>query len=207
MAARVELLTEYGPNLPYPHSSDIRGSRHGVMRELRVQSGGRPIRVFYAFDPRRTSILLIGGDKTGNDRFYEEYVPVVDSLYDEHLEELRKGGADLMSGRHSFSELTSDFTPERRRRIDEMKRDLLAQMPLHELRRARALTQRDMAKMLKVNQPAVSKLEQRADVYVSSLRSYIEAVGGKLKIVAEFPEGEVAITNFSDVGEVEGPQS
>ena len=76
-------------------------------------------------------------------------------------------------------------------------------MPLHELRRARELTQRDMAKLLKVNQPAVSKMEQRADVYVSSLRSYIEAVGGKLKIVAEFPEGEIAITNFSEVGGAE----
>ena len=59
------------------------------MRELRVQSGGRPIRVFYAFDPRRTSILLISGDETGNDRFYQEYVPVADGLYDEHLEALR----------------------------------------------------------------------------------------------------------------------
>ena len=108
-----------------------------------------------------------------------------------------------MSGRHSFSELTKDFTPERRQRIAEMKSELLAEMPLHELRRARALTQGDMAKMLKVNQPAVSKLEQRADIYVSSLRSYIEAVGGKLKIVAEFPEGEVAITNFSEVGETD----
>ena len=106
-----------------------------------------------------------------------------------------------MSGRHPFSELTKDFTPERRRRIDEMKRELLAEMPLHELRRARDLTQRDMAKLLKVNQPAVSKIEQRADIYVSSLRSYIEAVGGRLKIVAEFPEGEIAITNFSQVGE------
>ena len=92
VAARVELLMEHGPNLPYPYSSDIRSSRHGVMRELRAQSGGRPIRVFYAFDPRRTSILLIGGDKTGSDRFYEEYVPVADDLYDEHLEELRKEG-------------------------------------------------------------------------------------------------------------------
>ena len=92
MAARVDLLMAYGPNLPYPYSSDIRGSRHDVMRELQVQSGGRPIRVFYAFDPRRTSILLIGGDKTGNDGFYEEYVPVADNLYDEHLEELRKEG-------------------------------------------------------------------------------------------------------------------
>ncbi len=109
-----------------------------------------------------------------------------------------------MSGRRPFSDLTRDFAPERRRRIDGMKQGLLAEMPLHELRRARALTQRDMAEMLEVNQPAVSKLEQRADVYVSSLRSYIEAAGGKLKIVAEFPEGEVAITNFSDMGEPEG---
>ena len=62
------------------------------MRELRFQGGGRPIRVSYAFDPRRTSILLIGGDKTGKDRFYEEYVPVADHLYDEHLDELRKEG-------------------------------------------------------------------------------------------------------------------
>jgi hypothetical protein len=60
-----------------------------------------------------------------------------------------------------------------------------------------------MAKMMEVNQPAVSKMEQRADVYVSSLRSYIEAAGGKLKIIAEFPTGEVSITNFSKMGMVE----
>ena len=108
-----------------------------------------------------------------------------------------------MSGRHPFSVLTKDFTPERRQRIEALKGEMLAEMPLHELRRARALTQRDLANMLRVNQPAISKLEQRTDVYVSSLRAYIEAVGGKLKIVAEFPEGEVAITNFSEVGEAE----
>ena len=108
-----------------------------------------------------------------------------------------------MSGRHPFGELTADFGPERRRRIDAMKRDLLAEMPLHELRRARDLTQVDVARTLKVNQPAVAKLEQRADVYVSSLRAYIEAVGGRLRIVAEFPEGEVAITNFSRVGDAD----
>ena len=92
VTARVGLMMEHGPNLPFPFSSGIVGSRHGVMRELRAQSGGRPLRVFYAFDPRRTAILLIGGDKTGNDRFYEEYVPVADDLYDEHLEELRREG-------------------------------------------------------------------------------------------------------------------
>lgn len=112
-----------------------------------------------------------------------------------------------MSGRHPFSELTKDFSEERRRRIDDMRKEMLAEMPLHELRRARTLTQQDLAKKLGINQPAVSKIEQRADVYVSSLRAYIEAVGGKLKIVAEFPHGEVAITNFSQVGDVrEAPE-
>lgn len=65
------------------------------MRELRAQASGSPLRVFYAFDLRRAAILLIGGDKTGNDRFYEECVPVADNLYDEHLEELRKEGLIL----------------------------------------------------------------------------------------------------------------
>ena len=63
------------------------------MRELRVQSGGKPIRVFYALDPRRTAILLIGGDKTGDDRFCERFVPFADRLHDEHLKELKEEGA------------------------------------------------------------------------------------------------------------------
>ena len=62
-----------------------------------------------------------------------------------------------MTGRHPFQELTNDFAPDRRRRIDAIKRDLLAQMPLHELRRARALTQQELAEKLKVSQPAVAK--------------------------------------------------
>ena len=92
ITARVELLMQLGPNLPFPLSSGVRGSRHGHMRELRVQVGSRPIRVFYAFDPRRMAILLIGGDKTGYDRFYELYVPKADELYDVHLQELWKEG-------------------------------------------------------------------------------------------------------------------
>ena len=72
-----------------------------------------------------------------------------------------------MSGRHPFNELTKDFLPERRQRIDDMKKELIAEMPWHQLRRAKTLTQRDVAKMLKVNQSAVSKLEQLTDTYVS----------------------------------------
>jgi hypothetical protein len=92
IAAAVDLLATHGPALEFPHSSGILGSRHSHMRELRVQSGGRPLRIFYAFDPRRTAILLIGGDKTGKDRFYREFVNAADKLYDTYLEELRKEG-------------------------------------------------------------------------------------------------------------------
>lgn len=90
--ATVRLLEELGPRLPFPHSSGISGSRHSHMRELRVQHAGRPYRVLYAFDPRRCAVLLIGGDKTGKDRWYEQYVPIADRLYDELLNELRKEG-------------------------------------------------------------------------------------------------------------------
>lgn len=62
------------------------------MRELRVQHEGRPFRVLYAFDPRRCAILLLGGDKTGNKRWYEVHVPRADQLYDAHMETLRKEG-------------------------------------------------------------------------------------------------------------------
>ena len=86
--AYVRLLEDQGPQLPFPYSSGIEGSRHGRMRELRVQSKGDPLRVFYAFDPRRTAVLLIGGNKAGNDQFYREMIPVADKLYDEHLVEI-----------------------------------------------------------------------------------------------------------------------
>jgi hypothetical protein len=90
--AVVILLQRLGPALRFPYTSSIGSSRHSHMRELRIQHAGRPYRVLYAFDPRRTAILLIGGDKTGNDRWYDTYVPVADRLYDEHLEQLRREG-------------------------------------------------------------------------------------------------------------------
>jgi hypothetical protein len=83
-------LEQRGPNLPFPYSSGVRGSRHAHMRELRVQSGSKPLRIFYAFDPRRMAILLIGGDKTGDGRFYEQMIPIADEFYDQHLAELAK---------------------------------------------------------------------------------------------------------------------
>jgi hypothetical protein len=81
-----------GPQLPFPYSSGIAGSKHDHMRELRVQSGGRPVRIFYAFDPRRSAILLIGGDKTSDKRFYETMIPIADRLYDTYIQELKTEG-------------------------------------------------------------------------------------------------------------------
>lgn len=88
----MELLVERGPTLEFPYSSAVTTSRHSHMRELRVQHRGRPYRVLYAFDPRRAAILLCGGDKTGDDRWYEANVPKADATYDEYLAELRKVG-------------------------------------------------------------------------------------------------------------------
>ena len=86
----VRLLRENGPHLKFPHSTEVKNSRHGAMRELRSQCKGKPLRTFYAFDPRRTAILLIGGDKAGNDRFYDEMIPKADRIYDEYLREIQE---------------------------------------------------------------------------------------------------------------------
>jgi hypothetical protein len=88
--ARVTLLMEHGPNLGYPFSSQVKGSRYPEMRELRAQAAGDPLRILYAFDPRRTAILLVAGDKTGDDRWYRTQVPIADGLFEAHLKELEK---------------------------------------------------------------------------------------------------------------------
>lgn len=92
ISASVALLENFGTNLKLPHSSGVNGSKHGHMRELRTQHQGRPFRTLYAFDPRRSAILLIAGDKTGNGRWYDTHVPIADQLYDDHLEQLKHEG-------------------------------------------------------------------------------------------------------------------
>ena len=98
-----------------------------------------------------------------------------------------------MSGHHDFNELIKHFTPERRARVNKKKAELLTAVPLYELRKALSLTQEELAKVLKVNQPAVSKLESRQDVHISMLRNYVEALGGRLAIIAKFPQGDIPI--------------
>jgi hypothetical protein len=92
VARSVGMLADLGPALGFPHTSKVSSSRFPQMRELRTQSAGKPLRTLYAFDPQRAAILLIGGEKTGDKRWYERFVPVADRLYEAHLDELRKEG-------------------------------------------------------------------------------------------------------------------
>ena len=86
----VEMLVDRGPQLEHPYSSSINGSKHDHMRELRIQHKGGPYRVLYAFDPRRNAVLLLGGCKTGDSRWYIKNIPTADRLYDEHLNALKR---------------------------------------------------------------------------------------------------------------------
>lgn len=97
-----------------------------------------------------------------------------------------------------FGILVEKMSPAARQRAEVRARAMMSEMPLHELRRARGLSQETLAKALHVKQASVSKLERRADMYISTLRSHIQAMGGELEIVARFPEGEVRITNFAN---------
>lgn len=191
----VILLQSKGVTLGAPHTTGIVTSRHAHMRELRIQHPGRPYRVFYAFDPLRRAVLLIGGDKTGQDRWHEFYVPLADRIYDDYLKEL--GEWKRMKARN-FNELAAKMSPESRARSEVRAKEMLGSLPLDELRAAREMTQESLADILGVKQATVSKLERRTDMYISTLSRFIQAMGGTLEIRARFQDGDVRITQFSE---------
>jgi transcriptional regulator with XRE-family HTH domain len=109
-----------------------------------------------------------------------------------------------MAGHRPFKELTKGFPEARRARVVARASELKCERALHELRQARERSQQELARELKVGQPAVAKLERRADIYVSNLRRYVEALGGSLEITARFPEGSVSIINFGELADTRG---
>ena len=108
-----------------------------------------------------------------------------------------------MTGRNAYSELRQRMTPEARTAADAKAAALDLEMDLAEMRRARLLSQEELAQALHIGQSSVARLEKRADMYVSTLRRFIEAMGGELEIVARFPDHTVTIRNFSDLSEKE----
>lgn len=106
-----------------------------------------------------------------------------------------------MTGRHKFSDLVDKMPPDRRARVDRISGELRDEMDLAQLRTARRLSQAALGEILHVEQPAVAKIEKRTDMYVSTLRRFIEAMGGELEITARFPDHNVRIKKFGDLGE------
>jgi ribosome-binding protein aMBF1 (putative translation factor) len=102
-----------------------------------------------------------------------------------------------------FSELREKMSKESQARAASMAAEMMAEIPLSELRQARGLSQKMLAEVLNIKQPSVAKLEKRTDMYISTLRSHIEAMGGHLELVAQFPEGAVKIKSFSEIGSEE----
>lgn len=100
-----------------------------------------------------------------------------------------------------FATLRAALSPEAQARVEVKTKEMLAEMPLQELRQARGLSQQVLATVLHIKQPSIAKLESRTDMYLSTLRSHIEAMGGQLDIVARFPDGAVKISSFSSIGE------
>lgn len=105
-----------------------------------------------------------------------------------------------MTGRHSFDRLREGMTAEQRANAATKAAALREEMTLAELRQARELTQETLGETLHVGQTAIAKMEKRADMYVSNLRRFIQAMGGELDIVARFPDGAVKISNFAEIG-------
>ena len=101
---------------------------------------------------------------------------------------------------NKFSDLRAMMKPEARERAKSKAKEMLAEMPLNELRQARGLSQKELAEVLHVQQPSIAKMEKRTDMYLSTLRGHIEAMGGELEVVARFPDGAIKISNFSDLG-------
>lgn len=100
-----------------------------------------------------------------------------------------------------FSRLRANMSADAQAKSRAKAETMLREMPLQELRLARGLSQQTLAKVLHVQQPAVAKMEKRTDMYLSTLRNHIQAMGGQLDIIARFPDGEVRIQNFAEPDE------
>jgi DNA-binding XRE family transcriptional regulator len=127
----------------------------------------------------------------------------ISKAYDEKVNMGKAADKAAGGGRRNFNELRAKMSPERRARNAAATKAMLAELPLQELRHARELTQATLAETMECGQDEISKLERRADMLVSTLRRYVEAMGGRLDIVATFPDGEVRISSLGQLASSE----
>jgi predicted XRE-type DNA-binding protein len=168
------------------------------MKELRFRADDGVWRVAFAFDPRRNAILLIAGDKSGTSqaRFYKRLIATADARYGAHLK--RIGSCVMVRAlKEVLDALPTDRRAEIDRRFDELVNEVES---LRELRRISEMSQARIAEILKISQPAVSKIEKQTDMYLSTLRSYVEAMGGELDVIVRLPNrAPLRVTSLEDV--------
>lgn len=192
LVAHTNLLEQFGPQLGRPRVDTLKGSRHKNMKELRFDGAGGVWRFAFAFDPERSAIILCGGDKSGVSEklFYRQLITKADARFDSpcRAHHTAEEGKEINMPT-KMKDIVKAFNPERRKRIKSITAELMAEeMTLRELRKAQKLTQERIAETLGIGQDQVSRLEQRSDLLLSTLRSYVEAMGGSLTIVAKFPD-------------------
>jgi len=206
------LLQQFGPQLGRPRVDTLKDSKHANMKELRFDAADGVWHMAFAFDIKRAALLLVAGNKsgTGQARFCRELIRKADERFDAHLDRLKqkekaKTGKAIREEKWTMArdvnEIIDALPAARRRRIERRASELIREeMTLQQLRRARAMTQVKLAKRLGVAQKQVSEIEKRTDMHISTLRRSIEALGGKLSLIAEFPDrNPVALSGISSL--------
>lgn len=153
----------------------------------------------FAFDRKRTAILLVAGDKSGGNqkRFYRELIRKADERFDAHLARIGLGDVIMTV---NVNEVIQKLNPAERKKVEDRAAEIIAEeMSLRDLRRARKLTQARVAKTLGITQDSVSRLEKRSDLLISTLRKTVRAMGGDVRIVAEFRDrAPVVLSELSE---------
>lgn len=191
LLAQAKLVERFGPALGRPRIDTLKGSRHSNMKELRFDAGGGVWRVAFAFDRRRQAILLVAGDKSGvgSGRFYRRLIAAADARFDAHLARDRTGTweKDIMG--RTLDEMIASLPASRRRAVARRAADLIAEeLCLRDLRRSLGVTQTELARRLGKGQDAVSRIEMRDDLLLSTLREYVAAMDGELELTCRFKD-------------------
>lgn len=195
MLGYLQLLQFSGPALGRPQVDTLKGSRYPNMKELRFPDRNEVWRVAFAFDPGRQAVILVAGNKAGvsQHRFYQGLIRLrmlgLIAIWQEER---------TMS--KTLDEVINELSPERREQVRRLGRQLIREeLSLQALRKQLEITQEGLAERLDIRQGNVSKVEKRSDMLISTLRNYIEAMGGTLELVAHMPgRAPVTLEGFAD---------
>lgn len=188
--AALELLSTEDPQLGRPYADTLQGAKYANLKELRVQSKLSVFRLFYIFDPIRQAIVLCGGDKKGKKEklFYREMIALADKLMMITLLNFHR--SKKMSAK--FKDLMNSLPAEKQAKVKAMADDMRMELQLYRIREELELSQKQMAEALNISQPSVVALEKRGnDVKLSSVKRYIEAMGGALNLSVKLPTGKI----------------